>query len=770
VGPTGGVGPPQQVRLQVSSVAPIAVNTAGSNSGDLGPPQQVRLGLNSVAPIVVNTVCSNNGDLEPPQQVRLGLNSVAPIVVNTVGSNSGGLEPPQQVRLGLNSVAPIVVNTVGSNNGDLEPPQQVRLGLNSVAPIVVNTVGSNNDDLEPPQQVRLGLNSVAPIVVNTVGSNNDDLEPPQQVRLGLNSVAPILVNTVGSNSGDLEPPQQVRLGSNSVAPIVVNTVGSNSGCDAICNNNGTNSISARTSCPSSNRKRAWHFFDGNDLSKEVAHVAATARLSKGPRSVMHHVTLCTKGAQQHTNQGEQHTVTSKIVAKLSHDASHSYIAAQAKLVPDSVNSRGNSDNNSSVENNTNSLTTTQHNSDSNDNNTITNNNNSHVTNDNIKAIQIKNNDQFMHTLSTTASVLLDTHKNISAVIHAIGGTLLAPHLNTDIIARHFSRGNGFDDLNLLKEMSQRGLNIAVQFGGNLPREIEFGNYASTVMHDEAFRKKVIDDIKSGKAVAVTKQAALQHLAHCLRVAPAGVIQERIDKYRVIHDLSTEKVGEASVNTKTNFDDAPPCGCGTVLLRLLLRIWQLRQQWPTKRMMLSKMDVTAAFRQLRVNTDGVLFGYIYDDLGIIDLRLQFGWRSSPGWWELINNALMWSHAQIRMHSMPELVPAAVAVRNSITVEPDSGATITTVRDDPLARQQLQGSDAESASFEHHYRSVGQQLAATALGTGTVVKYSSNWRQWCDFCDKCRRHHYLVDDDDQDKVEMLMAYVGYCYEDKKINYQL
>jgi hypothetical protein len=46
-------------------------------------------------------------------------------------------------------------------------------------------------------------------------------------------------------------------------------------------------------------------------------------------------------------------------------------------------------------------------------------------------------------------------------------------------------------------------------------------------------------------------------------------------------------------------------------------------------MISEMDATAAFRQLRVNTDGVLFGYVYEDMVILDLRLQFGWRSSPG---------------------------------------------------------------------------------------------------------------------------------------------
>jgi hypothetical protein len=187
----------------------------------------------------------------------------------------------------------------------------------------------------------------------------------------------------------------------------------------------------------------------------------------------------------------------------------------------------------------------------------------------------------------------------------------------------------------------------------------------------------------------------------LRVAPVGVIKEREDKYRVIHDLSTEQVGIASVNATTDFDDAPPCGCGKVLAALLLRIWQLRQKWPTKRIMISKMDVTAAFRQLRLNTDGVLIGYVYEDLVIIDLRLQFRWRSSPGWWELVNTALMWSHAQNSMQSMPELLPAAVAVRERMTIEPDSGVDLTAVRVDTLARQQLQGGGPNDKYFAVMY---------------------------------------------------------------------
>jgi hypothetical protein len=55
----------------------------------------------------------------------------------------------------------------------------------------------------------------------------------------------------------------------------------------------------------------------------------------------------------------------------------------------------------------------------------------------------------------------------------------------------------------------------------------------------------------------------------------------------------------------------------------------------------------------------------------------------------------------MQSMPGLLPAAIAVRERMTVEPDCGIDLTTVRDDPLARQQLEGSGPNDKYFAVMY---------------------------------------------------------------------
>ncbi|KAG5187211.1 hypothetical protein JKP88DRAFT_178954 [Tribonema minus] len=114
----------------------------------------------------------------------------------------------------------------------------------------------------------------------------------------------------------------------------------------------------------------------------------------------------------------------------------------------------------------------------------------------------------------------------------------------------------------------------------------------------------------------------------LHINPVFVVDEGAANFRVVHDLSALLHGE-SVNNTTVFEEAPVVECGHIFEAMLYRIWSLRQAWPRKRILISKMDVKSAFRQLALDVRGPLLGYRYNDLVVVDLRLQFGWRSSPG---------------------------------------------------------------------------------------------------------------------------------------------
>ena len=86
----------------------------------------------------------------------------------------------------------------------------------------------------------------------------------------------------------------------------------------------------------------------------------------------------------------------------------------------------------------------------------------------------------------------------------------------------------------------------------------------------------------------------------------------------------------SVNTDTDFEQDPPVELGGVLRDVTWRILYLRRRFgPGARIVLSKIDVSEAFRQVSVQwAVAPVFGYSFRGWVVTDRRLQFGWRSSP----------------------------------------------------------------------------------------------------------------------------------------------
>lgn len=134
----------------------------------------------------------------------------------------------------------------------------------------------------------------------------------------------------------------------------------------------------------------------------------------------------------------------------------------------------------------------------------------------------------------------------------------------------------------------------------------------------------------------------------LNISPLGVVSSgtpESPKLRIVHDLSFDVTREdASVNDRTDFASAPPVTFKNVLRNFVWRILYLRGRWPRGRIVLSKMDVAAAFRQVLVSWAGnQVFAYAFGDLLVIDRRLMFGWRNSPRYFCLFSDALRHSHA-------------------------------------------------------------------------------------------------------------------------------
>ena len=319
------------------------------------------------------------------------------------------------------------------------------------------------------------------------------------------------------------------------------------------------------------------------------------------------------------------------------------------------------------------------------------------------------------TINNMASSAADTLQHagtIAAAVQTIGGTLLAPHQDAARIAHHFA---GYESMAELLQAATTGTPVPVTPGGDLRAEIERGNYSSCNTHAPHLSMKVIDDLQHGRALVVTKDAALQHLQLQLHVAPVGVLQQRADKFRVIHDYSAHLGEHISVNDRTLFELAPRCEIDKVFDNVVNRVWQCRQQWPVMPIMIQKCDVTSAFRQVAVNLDGTLLGYMYGDNVIIDLRLQFGWRSSPGYWQRQSHALMWAHNRHSEKQHPTPLPSAAAMAAKVTMVAPTAGNIAKVRHDAHAIKQLRGGGADDAYFAEMY--VDDTIAVEVLHTPT-----------------------------------------------------
>ena len=145
----------------------------------------------------------------------------------------------------------------------------------------------------------------------------------------------------------------------------------------------------------------------------------------------------------------------------------------------------------------------------------------------------------------------------------------------------------------------------------------------------------------GRALVLDLRSASEILG--LRISPLSVVLE--PKFRIIHDLTFARAGgRTSVNGDTDFDSAPPSELGYVLREVLPRVMLLRQtHGSSARILLCRVDVKYVFRRVLVYPAGApAFGYVFENGVVVDLRLQFWWRNSPGFWGLMACALEHAH--------------------------------------------------------------------------------------------------------------------------------
>ena len=88
----------------------------------------------------------------------------------------------------------------------------------------------------------------------------------------------------------------------------------------------------------------------------------------------------------------------------------------------------------------------------------------------------------------------------------------------------------------------------------------------------------------------------------------------------------------------------------------------------------RVDVKETFRQVPVDPSGAsVFGYTMGDQVVVNLRCQFGWRSSPGCWSLFPSALEHSLTHTNFQSAAVSPEGAAAVDHVQIVPQGDGRT-------------------------------------------------------------------------------------------------
>ncbi|CAM9799176.1 unnamed protein product, partial [Sphacelaria rigidula] len=279
---------------------------------------------------------------------------------------------------------------------------------------------------------------------------------------------------------------------------------------------------------------------------------------------------------------------------------------------------------------------------------------------------VETRDSLIHELANVSSTLIGKFQGKAGeVARLLQGQFLAPHMDRRYIDDHF-RNKGFPQMQALLQIVDSGVPVDVSGTGNLDEALRYGNHASAVGHDEEVSQLIFEEIRLGRILIAHK--AMAHRVHNLRISPLAYITSP-SKSRLILDLSFGEGGNnedpSGVNGDTNFAAAPGVRLGEILPRVLERVCGLRQKFgPNSPILIAKMDVKAAYRQLQVELDkAAMLSYVFRDYICVDFRVPFGWRSSSGWWSIPASAIAWSHN----HTCPDsalILPQALTIAKDI----------------------------------------------------------------------------------------------------------
>ena len=273
---------------------------------------------------------------------------------------------------------------------------------------------------------------------------------------------------------------------------------------------------------------------------------------------------------------------------------------------------------------------------------------------------------------------------LPGAVRLLGGDFTASHLDPSRIAATF--GPCYPDTPALIHEAASGITPAVDpfTPTDLTARLAKGPHISARQNPQAVTDRLLSDLARGRVFVLPLRCA--PLIPFLRPSPLGDVLRK-GKHRIVHDLSfTGRMPDGSpdwsLNTLTDPSAVPACDIGDVFERFLLRIFKLRLRYPTAHIVLAKMDVKDAFRQLFFDPRfAPLFSYRWGSYVVVDLRMGFGWTGAPGFFYRWMKALKALMCHLRPSDITPAIWRLCSISPQLTVEPPPPAPPAAVPQDP-----------------------------------------------------------------------------------------
>ena len=128
-------------------------------------------------------------------------------------------------------------------------------------------------------------------------------------------------------------------------------------------------------------------------------------------------------------------------------------------------------------------------------------------------------------------------------------------------------------------------------------------------------------------------------------------------------------------------------------KFLVELVSLRKKYPTKRILMSKADLSDAFRNVRVDPYEAHKNFSPHGRVVVEFRLAFGWPGSPSFWGVMSAAAEHAHCNTTSASAQILSEGADTTAHVKVVDRWEDRNPTTVPADAKVRAHLGGEKAD-----------------------------------------------------------------------------